>query len=96
MILARELARKPKVLVAVYPTRGLDMGASEFIHTRLLELRRAGKGVLLISEELDELMNLSDRIAVIYKGSIVKILESGEATLSRLGVLMAGVEEVQA
>ncbi len=96
VILARELARKPKVLVAVYPTRGLDMGASEFIHTRLLELRRAGKGVLLISEELDELMNLSDRIAVIYKGSIVKILESGEATLSRLGVLMAGVEEVQA
>jgi simple sugar transport system ATP-binding protein len=93
VILARELARSPAVLVAVYPTRGLDMGASEFIHKRLLELRSAGVGVLLISEELEELMNLSDRIAVIYKGKIVKTLESSEASTTRLGALMAGLAE---
>lgn len=93
VILARELARSPSVLVAVYPTRGLDMGAAEFIHKRLLELRRAGVGVLLISEELEELMNLSDRIAVIYKGQIVRTLESREATRTRLGALMAGLVE---
>jgi simple sugar transport system ATP-binding protein len=93
VILARELARSPSVLVAVYPTRGLDMGASEFIHRRLLELRSAGVGVLLISEELDELMNLSDRIAVIYKGRIVKTLDTKEATSARLGALMAGLDE---
>ena len=93
VILARELARSPSVLVAVYPTRGLDMGASEFIHRRLLELRSSGVGVLLISEELEELMNLSDRIAVIYKGKVVKILETGEATSARLGALMAGLDD---
>ncbi len=93
VILARELARSPSVLVAVYPTRGLDMGASEFIHRRLLELRSAGVGVLLISEELDELMNLSDRIAVICKGRIVKTVETKDATTARLGSLMAGLED---
>jgi len=93
VILARELARQPKALVSVYPTRGLDMGASEFIHTKLLELRASGVAILLISEELEEIMNLSDRIAVIYKGRIVKILESGEATRPRLGLLMAGVKD---
>jgi simple sugar transport system ATP-binding protein len=93
VILARELARQPKALVSVYPTRGLDMGASEFIHTKLLELRASGVAILLISEELEEIMNLSDRIAVIYKGRIVKILESSEATRARLGLLMAGVQE---
>ena len=93
VILARELARGPKALVAVYPTRGLDMGAEEFIHKRLLELRREGVAVLLISEELDELMNLSDRIAVIFKGRILATVPAPEATKARLGALMAGLRE---
>ena len=93
VILARELAREPAVLVAVYPTRGVDMGAGEFIHSQLLARRKAGGGVLLISEELEEIMNLSDRIAVIYKGRILKVLPSMEATRARLGLLMAGVAD---
>jgi simple sugar transport system ATP-binding protein len=93
VILARELAREPKALVAVYPTRGVDMGAQEFIHSQLLARRGAGGGVLLISEELEEIMNLSDRIAVIYKGRILKVLPARGATRERLGLLMAGVAE---
>jgi len=91
VILARELARKPHALVAVYPTRGLDMGAEEFIHERLLELRAQGTAILLISEELDEILNLSDRIAVIYKGKILSVLSAREADKRTLGLLMAGV-----
>jgi simple sugar transport system ATP-binding protein len=91
VILARELVRGPKALVAVYPTRGVDMGAGEFIHTQLLALRRSAVGILLVSEELEEIMNLSDRIAVIYKGRILAVVPSPEATRERLGLLMAGV-----
>jgi simple sugar transport system ATP-binding protein len=93
VILARELTRNPRFLVAVYPTRGLDMGAIEFIHKQLLAKRRAGYGILLISEELEEIMNLSDRIAVIFKGQIQKVLQSEEADLRKLGILMAGVQD---
>ena len=93
VILAREIERNPKFLIAVYPTRGLDMGAVEFIHQRLLEIRESGIGILLISEELEEIMNLSDRIAVIYKGTVQKVLRQDEATKERLGILMAGVKE---
>ena len=93
VILAREISRSPKFLVCVYPIRGLDMGAAEFIHKELLELRRQGVGILLISEELEEIMNLSDRIAVIFKGRNQAVLERGEATTDRLGILMAGVKE---
>ncbi len=93
VILAREIERRPKFLVAVYPTRGLDMGAVEFIHQELLAIREKGIGILLISEELDEIMDLSDRIAVIYKGSIQRVLDKAEATRERLGILMAGVKE---
>ncbi len=93
VILAREIERRPKFLVAVYPTRGLDMGAVEFIHQKLLAIRDSGIGILLISEELDEIMDLSDRIAVIYKGSIQRVLSKLEATRERLGILMAGVRE---
>ncbi len=91
VILARELVRGPKALVAVYPTRGVDMGAEEFIHTQLLALRRDAVGILLVSEELEEIMNLSDRIAVIYKGRILAVVPSKEATREKLGLLMAGV-----
>jgi simple sugar transport system ATP-binding protein len=93
VILARELTRNPRFLVAVYPTRGLDMGAAEFIHKQLLAKRREGFGILLVSEELEEIMNLSDRIAVIFKGQIQKVLSSEEANLRRLGILMAGVKD---
>jgi simple sugar transport system ATP-binding protein len=96
VILARELKRNPRFLVAVYPTRGLDMGAAEFIHKRLLAKRREGYGILLISEELEEIMNLSDRIAVIFKGQIRKVLEAEEANRRNLGILMAGVKDEQA
>jgi simple sugar transport system ATP-binding protein len=85
------LARKPEVLIAVYPTRGLDMGAEEFIHERLLELRSQGTAILLISEELDELLNLSDRIAVIFKGKILATMPTRETSKKKLGLLMAGI-----
>jgi len=91
VILARELARGPKALVAVYPTRGLDMGAEEFIHKQLLARRSEGVAILLISEELEEIMNLSDRIAVIYKGKILKVVPGKDASKRSLGLLMAGV-----
>lgn len=93
IILAREIDRKPRFLVCVYPIRGLDMGAAEFIHRQLLKLRNKGVGILLISEELEEIMNLSDRIAVIFKGKNQKVLLREEADSSRLGILMAGVKE---
>jgi simple sugar transport system ATP-binding protein len=93
VILARELTRNPRFLVSVYPTRGLDMGAAEFIHKQLLAKRREGYGILLISEELEEILNLSDRIAVIFKGQIQKVLKAEEASLRKLGILMAGVQD---
>jgi simple sugar transport system ATP-binding protein len=96
VILARELNRAPKFLLAVYPIRGLDLGAAEFIHKQLLAKRREGVGILLISEELEEIMNLSDRIAVIFKGSIQKVLDRTEADRRKLGVLMAGLDHEEA
>ena len=93
VILAREIHRQPKFLVCVYPIRGLDMGAAEFIHRELLELRGKGVGILLISEELDEILKLSDRIAVIFKGRNQKVLMRDEADTAKLGVLMAGVSD---
>lgn len=92
VILAREISRKPKFLVAVYPIRGLDMGAAEFIHNQLLDLRDSGAGILLISEEMDEVLSMSDRIAVIFKGQIKKVLSKDEADPRKIGILMAGVE----
>lgn len=94
VILAREINRGPKFLIAVYPIRGLDLGAAEFIHKQLLALRDSGVGILLISEELEEIINLSDRIAVIFKGQIQRMLAHGEATQRKLGMMMAGVKEI--
>ncbi len=93
VILAREISRKPKFLIAVYPIRGLDLGAAEFIHKQLLEIRKEGIGILLISEELDEILDLSDRVAVIFKGQIQKVLKRKDATRRSLGILMAGVHD---
>ena len=93
LILARELSRKPKVLIASQPTRGVDIGATEYIHLRLLEQRMAGTATLLISEDLDEIRALSDRIAVIYEGKIIGIVDSSAATTEQLGLMMAGIQE---
>lgn len=90
LILAREVARTPRVLVAAYPTRGLDVGATEAVRQLLIEERDAGVAVLLISEDLDEIFMLSDRIAVMYEGDIVGELPAEEADLETVGLLMAG------
>ncbi|TKH89735.1 heme ABC transporter ATP-binding protein, partial [Bacillus cereus] len=89
-IIAREVDRNPDLLIAAQPTRGLDVGAIEFIHKRLIEQRDKGKGVLLLSLELDEILNVSDRIAVIYEGEIVAIVDAKETNEQQLGLLMAG------
>jgi ABC-type uncharacterized transport system ATPase subunit len=89
-IIAREMDRDPDLLIAAQPTRGLDVGAIEFIHGRLLDQRKKGKAVLLVSFELDEIMNLSDRIAVIYDGKIIEIVKPSETNEDELGLLMAG------
>ncbi len=88
--MARELSRRPKVLIAAQPTRGVDIGATEYIHQRLLEQRDTGTAILLISEDLDEIRALSDRIAVMYEGSIIGIVERDQATVEQIGLMMAG------
>lgn len=90
LIIARELDRDPEIVLAVQPTRGLDVGATEYIHKQLMAQRNEGKAVLLISLELDEVMNVSDRILVIYEGEIVGELNPKEITVSELGLYMAG------
>jgi len=96
VIVARELARPVKLLIASQPTRGLDVGSIEFIHRRIVEARDNGAAVLLISAELDEIMSLSDRIAVMYKGQILDTLDARTATREKLGLLMAGVTQESA
>jgi ABC-type uncharacterized transport system ATPase subunit len=90
LIAAREIAKDPDLLIAAQPTRGLDVGAIEYIHKRLVQERDNGKGVLLVSLELDEVLALSDRIAVIYDGKIVAVLDRKDANEQLLGILMAG------
>jgi len=90
VIVARELSRPIKLLVANQPTRGLDVGSIEYIHKQIIRKRDEGCGVLLISAELDEILQLSDRIAVMYRGMITAILPAAEATKETLGLLMAG------
>ena len=91
-IIARELDRNPEIVIAVQPVRGLDVGAIEYIHKQLIAQRDAGKAVLLISLELDEVMNVSDRIVVMYEGEIVGDLDPKEITIEELGLYMAGAK----
>jgi len=91
LILAREIARGPRVLLAGQPTRGLDIGAIEFVHRQLMTLRNQGAGVILVSAELDEILSLSDRILVMFEGRIVGEVPASEADERRLGLLMANV-----
>jgi simple sugar transport system ATP-binding protein len=92
VIVAREFSRPIKLLIAAQPTRGLDVGSIEYIHRRLLQKRDEGCAVLLISTELDEIMGLSDRIAVMYRGEIVETLIATDVTKEQLGLLMAGMK----
>ena len=94
LILARELSSEPGVLLASQPTRGVDIGAAEYIHRRLIEERMRGAAVLVISEDLDEVLALSDRIAVMSEGRILAVMDRSEATIQRIGLLMAGSEAV--
>jgi len=91
VVLAREISRSPRVIIAAQPTRGLDIGATEYVREQLLEQRRRGAAIMLISEDLDEILALSDRIAVVYEGQIMDIVARADATPQRLGLLMAGV-----
>jgi ABC-type uncharacterized transport system ATPase subunit len=90
LVLGREIARHPRLLIAMQPTRGLDIGAIDYVHSRLIEARNQGTAVLLISTELDEVMAVSDRIAVLREGRIVGMLSRAEATMDVLGRLMLG------
>jgi ABC-type uncharacterized transport system ATPase subunit len=90
VILARTLSREPKLVLASQPTRGLDVGATDYVDCRLLEQRERGAAVLLLSEDLDEIISLSDRIAVIYEGQIVGTISSRDVTREKLGLMMSG------
>jgi simple sugar transport system ATP-binding protein len=91
VVLARELSRNPRVILAAQPTRGLDIGATEYVREQLLIERRKGTAIMLVSEDLDEILALSDRIAVIYEGKIMDIVPRENATPEKLGLMMAGV-----
>jgi len=93
VIVAREFSRPIKLLIASQPTRGLDVGSIEYIHGQILQKRSEGCAVLLVSPELDEIMTLSDRIAVMFEGQIIAVLPAEQATRERLGLLMAGIED---
>ena len=92
IVLAREIEQDPAVLLVGQPTRGVDIGAIEFIHRRLIAMRDAGKAILLVSVELDEIMSLSDRILVMFDGIIVGEVKAGEADERLLGLMMAGID----
>jgi simple sugar transport system ATP-binding protein len=93
VIVGREFSRPIKFLVASQPTRGLDVGSIEYIHNRLLDKRDDGCAILLVSTELDEILELSDRIAVMFDGEIIAIVDGEKATKEQIGLLMAGVVE---
>jgi simple sugar transport system ATP-binding protein len=92
VILARETSSHPKLMVAVHPTRGLDVGAMEAVHTLLVKQRDEGAAILLISEDLDELLSLSDRLTVIYEGRLIGEMPTERADIPTIGLMMAGVE----
>ena len=92
-IIGREIELGPDLLIAVQPTRGLDVGSIEYIHKRLVEQRDAGKAVLLVSLELDEVLNVSDRIAVVNNGNLIGIVKSSETDEKEIGLMMAGVKK---
>ncbi|HEV7717779.1 MAG TPA: ATP-binding cassette domain-containing protein, partial [Arsenicitalea sp.] len=96
IVLAREMERNPDVLIVGQPTRGVDIGAIEFIHNQIVKMRDAGKAILLVSVELDEIRSLSDRILVMFDGHIVGEADPATATEGELGLMMAGIEKKEA
>lgn len=93
LVVAREFSHKPRLLIAAQPTRGIDVGSIEFIHQQIVAQRDEGAAVLLVSAELDEIMSISDRIAVMYKGQIIRTVDAKTATREELGLLMAGITD---
>jgi len=96
VIVARELSRPIDLLIAAQPTRGLDVGSIEYIHGQIVKKRDEGVAVLLVSTELDEIMQLADRIAVMYRGSILATLPAKQSTKELIGLMMAGIPLDQA
>jgi ABC-type uncharacterized transport system ATPase subunit len=96
LVLARELSGKPDLVIASQPTRGLDIGATEYVHHRMIDARNNGAAILLISTELDEILSLSDRIAVMFEGEIMGIVPGKGADIHAIGEMMAGVHQVEA
>ena len=96
IVLAREMERNPDVLIVGQPTRGVDIGAIEFIHNQIVKMRDAGKAILLVSVELDEIRSLSDRILVMFDGHIVGEADPAIATEGELGLMMAGIAQQDA
>jgi simple sugar transport system ATP-binding protein len=94
LLIGRELTGEPKLIVAVHPTRGVDIGASETIHELLRQQRQRGAAILLISEDLDELMALADRIAVLYDGRMMGVTQARQTDREEIGLLMAGITEL--
>jgi simple sugar transport system ATP-binding protein len=90
VVVAREFSREPRLIIAAQPTRGLDVGATEYVRRKLVDMRDQGKAVLLISADLDEIWALSDRVAVIYEGEIVAVRDIGETSEQEIGRYMAG------
>lgn len=90
LILARQLSRQPRLLIAVYPTRGLDIGATQYVYNCLLEQRKKGMAILLISNDLEEILSLSDRVAVMYGGRITGVVPAEAADMGKIGLMMAG------
>lgn len=90
LLLAREIDQQPRLLIAEHPTRGLDVGATEFVHKTLLTQRDQGVAVLLISEDLDEILMVADRVAVMYEGRIMGIVDAHDADIEQIGLMMAG------
>ena len=90
VVIARELSKNANVIIACHPTRGLDVGATEFVHNALLQERNQGKAVLLVSSDLSELLTLSDRVAVLFNGEIVKVVNANETSERELGLYMTG------
>ena len=92
LILARETCENPELIVAVYPVRGLDVGATDYVHDKLAEERKAGKAILLISEDLEEIYKMTDKVAVLFDGKIMGILKTQDADINEIGLMMAGAK----
>ena len=90
LVMSRELGLRPKLLLAAQPTRGLDVGAAEYVHQRLIEARDEEMAILLVSAELEEILTLSDRIMVMYEGKIMGLIKANEAERNIIGLMMAG------